>query len=136
MNLIHLSRRIANSLALALALAMVGCGESPDMRDQRLAEFARHSMNEQQKQNARIADQSKAVVDESHQLAQAAKELVELDAQARRELLAAQSSLTSQLSQQQSVRYVQDLKHLRSSLQSHQRHQELLQLLHRKLARS
>ena len=103
MNLIHLSRRIANYLALALALAMVGCGESPDMRDQRLAEFARHSMNEQQKQNARIADQSKAVVDESHQLAQAAKELVNLDAQARRELLAAQSDLTSQLAQQQSV---------------------------------
>ena len=103
MNLIHLSRRIANYLALALALAMVGCGESPDMRDQRLAEFARQSMNEQQKQNARIADQSKAVVDESHQLAQAAKELVNLDAQARRELLAAQSSLTSQLTQQQSV---------------------------------
>ena len=103
MNLIHLSRRIANYLALALALAMVGCGESPDMRDQRLAEFARHSMNEQQKQNARIADQSKAVVDESHQLAKAAKELVNLDAQARRELLAAQSELTSQLSQQQSV---------------------------------
>ena len=103
MNLIHLSRRIANSLALALALAMVGCGESPDMRDQRLAEFARQSMAEQQKQNARIADQSKAVVDESHQLAKAAKELVNLDAQARRELLAAQSELTSQLSQQQSV---------------------------------
>ena len=103
MNLIHLSRRIANYLALALALAMVGCGESPDMRDQRLAEFARQSMAEQQKQNARIADQSKAVVDESHQLAQAAKELVNLDAQARRELLAAQSDLTSQLNQQQSV---------------------------------
>jgi hypothetical protein len=73
------------------------------MRDQRLAEFARHSMNEQQKQNARIADQSIAVVDESHQLAQAAKELVNLDAQTRRELLAAQSSLTSQFAQQQSV---------------------------------
>ena len=103
MNLIHLSRRIANYLALALALAMVGCGESPDMRDQRLAEFARQSMAEQQKQNARIADQSKAVVDESHQLAQAAKELVELDAQARRELLAAQSDLTTQINKQQSV---------------------------------
>ena len=103
MNLIHLSPRIAKPMALALALAMVGCGESPDMRDQRLAEFARQSMAEQQKQNARIADQSKAVVDESHQLAQAAKELVNLDAQARRELLAAQSDLTSQLAQQQSV---------------------------------
>ena len=103
MNLAHLPPRIANYLVLALALAMVGCGESPDMRDQRLAEFARQSMAEQQKQNDRIADQSKAVVDESHQLAQAAKELVTLDAQARRELLAAQSDLASQLAQQQSV---------------------------------
>ena len=103
MNLAHLPPRIAKSLALALALAMVGCGESPDMRDQRLAEFARQSMAGQQKQNDRIADQSKAVVDESHQLAQAAKELVTLDAQARRELLAAQSDLASQLAQQQSV---------------------------------
>ena len=103
MNLAHLPPRIAKSLALALALAMVGCGESLDMRDQRLAEFARQSMAEQQKQNARIADQSKAVVDESHQLAQAARELVNLDAQARRELLAAQSDLSSQLAQQQSV---------------------------------
>ena len=103
MNLVQLSRRIAKPMALAFALAMVGCGESPDMRDQRLAEFARQSMAEQQKQNARIADQSKAVVDESHQLAQAARELVNLDAQARRELLAAQSDLTSQLAQQQSV---------------------------------
>ena len=103
MNLVHLSPRIAKSLALALALAMVGCGESPDMWDQRLAEFARQSMAEQQKQNARFADQSKAVVDESHQLAQAARELVNLDAQARRELLAAQSDLSSQLAQQQSV---------------------------------
>ena len=103
MNLAHLPPRIAKSLALALALAMVGCGESLDMRDQRLAEFARQSMAEQQKQHARIADQSKAVVDESHQLAQAARELVNLDAQARRELLAAQSDLSSQLAQQQSV---------------------------------
>ena len=103
MNLVQLSRRIAKPMALAFALAMVGCGESPDMRDQRLAEFARQSMAEQQKQNARIADQSKAVVDESYQLAQAAKELVNLDAQARRELLAAQSNLSSQLAQQQSV---------------------------------
>ena len=103
MNLAQLSRRIAKTMALALALAMVGCVESTDMRDQRLAEFARQSMAEQQKQNARIADQSKAVVDESHQLAQAAKELVNLDAQARRELLAAQSNLSSQLAQQQSV---------------------------------
>ena len=103
MNLVQLSRRIAKPMALAFALAMVGCGESPDMRDQRLAEFARQSMAEQQKQNARIADQSKAVVDESHQLAQAAKELVELDAQARRELLAAQSDLTTQINKQQSV---------------------------------
>ena len=60
-------------------------------------------MEEQRKQNDRIADQSEAVVKESSQLVEAAKELVEHDAQTRREMIAAQSELTSQLNQQQAV---------------------------------
>ena len=43
-------------------------------------------MEEQRKQNDRIADQSEAVVKESSQLVEAAKELVEHDAQTRREI--------------------------------------------------
>ena len=60
-------------------------------------------MEEQRKQNDRIADQSEAVVKESSQLVGAAKELVEHDAQTRREMIAAHSELTSQLNQQQAV---------------------------------
>ena len=86
-----------------LVLGVAGCGRAPD---ERLAEFAQQSMAEQRKQNDRIADQSQAVVEESHQLAEAAKELVEHDAEARRELIAAQTELTTQLNEQQSAIYI------------------------------
>ena len=92
-------------LTLALLVMTAGCGDSPDYRDQRLAEFAQQTMTEQRKQNDRIADQSEAVVKESSQLAETAKLMVEHDAQTRRELIAAQTELTSQLNQQQAVVY-------------------------------
>nr|MBC8288760.1 hypothetical protein [Planctomycetota bacterium] len=88
---------------LLLLLTVIGCSDSPDMRDQRLAEFAEQAVNEQARQNDRMADQSQAVVEESHQLAETAKELVEHDAEARRELIAAQQELTSQLNDQQAT---------------------------------
>jgi hypothetical protein len=62
-------------------------------------------MAEQRKQNDRMAGQSQAVVEGSHHLAEAAKELVERDADARRELIAAQQELTTQLNEQQSAIY-------------------------------
>lgn len=73
------------------------------MRDQRLAEFARESMTEQRKQNDRLADQSEAVIQESQQLAEAAKGLVESDAEARREMVASQRELNAQINQQRSA---------------------------------
>ncbi len=94
-------RCVVMYLNLAI-LCVVGCGRSPD---ERLAEFAQQTMTEQIKQNDRMADQSQAVVEESHQLAETAKELVERDAEARRELIAAQQELTSQLNEQQSAIY-------------------------------
>ena len=87
-------------LALLMLGVVGGCGSSPD---ERLADFAEQTMTEQIKQNDRMADQSQAVVEESHQLAKAAKALVEHDAEARRELIAAQQELTSQLNGQQSA---------------------------------
>ena len=92
-------------LALPMLLAVIGCGDAPDYRDQRLAEFAQQTMIEQRIQNERMADQSQAVVEESSQLAETAKKLVEHDAQTRREMIAAQTELTSQLNEQQSVVY-------------------------------
>lgn len=57
------SIRPRHSVMFVALLAMTaGCGESPDLRDQRLAEFARESMIEQRIQNERMADQSEAVV--------------------------------------------------------------------------
>ena len=87
-------------LALLMLGVVGGCGKAPD---ERLADFAQQSMAEQRKQNDRIADQSQAVVEESHQLAETAKALVEHDAEARRELIAAQQGLTSQLNGQQAT---------------------------------
>ena len=89
--------------ALLTLLMTGGCSESPDMRDQRLVDYARDSMTEQRKQNDRIAGQAKAIVEESSQLATAAKEMVQSDAAARRELIAAQTELNSQLNDQRAT---------------------------------
>ncbi|MDA0591585.1 MAG: hypothetical protein O3C17_26725, partial [Planctomycetota bacterium] len=95
--------RSVTMVAAVLLLATIGgCGRSPD---ERLADLAQQTMSEQVRQNDRMADQSQAVVAESHQLAEAAKELVARDAEARRELIAAQQELTSQLNGQQSAIY-------------------------------
>jgi len=99
--MIHL-RSVAMFAAMLLLATIAGCGRSPD---ERLVDFAQQTMSEQVRQNDRMADQSQAVVEESHQLAEAAKEMVEHDAEARRELIAAQQELTSQLNGQQSAIY-------------------------------
>lgn len=89
--------------ALLMLLTTIGCGPAPDMRDQRLADFARQSTERQAKQNETMARQSQSVVEESAKLAQAAQQLVESDAKSRAELIAAQERLTSQLDQQRAV---------------------------------
>lgn len=97
-----LLRLVAMCVTLMLMVLIIGCGKPADLRDQRLAEFARESMTLQRQQNDRLAEQSVAVVAGSRQLAEAAQELVLQDATARRELLAAQTELTSQLHNQRS----------------------------------
>ena len=67
---------------LVLTLAF-GCGQAPDYRDQRLAEFAQKSVTEQAQQNARIT------------------EIVQREASSRQELFSLHQSLTKQLNQQQ-----------------------------------
>ncbi|MBL6706200.1 MAG: hypothetical protein ISQ06_08815 [Planctomycetaceae bacterium] len=95
-------RSVAMFAAVLLLATIGGCSRSPD---ERLADFAQQTMTEQIKQNDRMAEQSQAVVAESHQLAETAKELVARDAEARRELIAAQQELTTQLNGQQSAIY-------------------------------
>jgi hypothetical protein len=89
--------------ALLMLLTTIGCGPAPDMRDQRLADFARQSTEQQARQNETVAKQSQAVVEESAKLAQAAQQLAESDAEARAEMIAAQQRLTSQLDQQRAA---------------------------------
>jgi hypothetical protein len=93
------------SLKLAVSVLLVIVGGCSGPPDERLAEMAQQTVAEQSIQNQRMADQSEAVVKESHQLAEAAKELVERDAEARRELIAAQTEMTTQLNEQQSAIY-------------------------------
>jgi hypothetical protein len=114
-------RRVAMYLTLLIP-GVVGCGRAPD---ERLAEFAQQSMAGQRQQDDRIADQSQAVVAESHQLAEAAKVMVECDAEARRELIAAQTEMTTQLNEQQSAIYAghEQLEHDRREI-AEQRHRE------------
>ena len=77
----------AAMLLMTTLLLATGCGDSRDERYRRLAE---HALDEQAQQNKRLAEQSKQIVD-------ASKRLIEGDAEARRDLLAAQKQLSSEL---------------------------------------
>lgn len=95
--------RAGRTVPALTLLAVIGCGPAPDMRDQRLADLAQQSTEQQAKQNEAMARQSQAVVEESQKLAQTAEKLVESDAKARAEMVAAQERLTSQLDQQRAA---------------------------------
>ena len=71
------------SLTVLTWITVTGC----DTGDQRLAQLAQHELETQHQQNETIARQSGAVVQESHELAVAAKQLVSQDAIARQELI-------------------------------------------------
>lgn len=91
------------SAVLLTLLTTIGCGPAPDVRDQRLADFAKHSTEQQARQNETMAKQSQAVVEESQKLAEAAQQLVQSDAKARTDMIAAQERLASQLDQQRAT---------------------------------
>jgi len=95
--------RMVTLATLLTLLSTIGCSRAPDMRDQRLAEFAERSVQEQSKQNEHMARQSQAVVEESQKLAEASKELVALDAEARREMVSAHRELNAQLNEQRTT---------------------------------
>jgi hypothetical protein len=92
-------------IAVTVLLATDSCSSSrrPAAPDERLADFARHSMEQQTRQNEAISRQSEAVVQESRRLAETAQTLVEKDAEARRELVSAQRELQKELVQQQAT---------------------------------
>src|SRR5262245_38238267 len=72
---------------------IAGCSSS----DERLVQMAHQRIETQHRQNDSLARQSEAVVKESHELAAAASQLVSRDAEARTELIQAQSHMHEQL---------------------------------------
>jgi hypothetical protein len=93
-----------SGVAMAVVITCIaGCGDPPDMRDQRLAEFAQDFVKTQKEQNDRITDQSQAVVKQSQNVAEAARDLVRHDAEARREMVLVHADLVSRLDKQRSV---------------------------------
>jgi hypothetical protein len=78
-------------VGLLMLWNLIGCSEDP-----RLIHMAQQSVETQRQQNEWIARQSQAVVAESAKLAETAKALVEHEAQARADILAAQCELQSQ----------------------------------------
>jgi hypothetical protein len=79
------TKGIVSLLVLVISSAVIGCGPAPDYRDQRLAEFAKQSTEQQSQQNNRIAD------------------LVEQNAKSRQDFLEAHENLTMQINSQQSA---------------------------------
>lgn len=88
-------------LAMA-AIASMGTGGC-DGDDQRLAEYARHSVDQQARQNEQIARQNQELTQQNRQVAEAARELVAADARARHEFVAAQQTLQSGLQAERST---------------------------------
>jgi hypothetical protein len=85
---------------------------SCDNSDQRLAEYARHSVQQQAQQNEHIARQSESVAKQSQELAEAAHRMVEADAKSRHELVQAQRELNSELQVERAAigEHLQDLE--------------------------
>ena len=108
--------RMVILLILSLPLIMTGC--SPPAGDQQMIELGREAMQQQQKQNEIIARQSERVVDETEKLTEAARDLVTQDAQARREMVAAQENLNKDLHTERASldRQREDLEEDRRSL--------------------
>jgi hypothetical protein len=87
-------------LPTLVLLAMLGCSSEPD---ERLARFAEQSVATQKQQNEMLARQSEAVIRENQRVTEAAQALVEQDATARQEMVAAQRQLSEQFHAERSV---------------------------------
>lgn len=96
MNATHRAARTTFALALAIAS---GCSPPPD---ERLVVVAERSAERQKEQNELLARQSEAVIQENQRIAEAARELVAKDAEARQEMVRAQRELQGALQSEQS----------------------------------
>ena len=87
------STRNLRTLSILGLMMIAGCSPT----DERLVEFAERSVETQRQQNQYLAEQSAAVVKESHALATGAQQLVSRDAQARQEMIQSQAKLHEQV---------------------------------------
>jgi len=83
---------LALTVVTAMSMGAGGCDEN-----ERLAEYAQHSVDQQSRQNEQIARQSQEVTQQNRQVAEAAHKLVEADARARQEFVTAQQAMQSGL---------------------------------------
>lgn len=95
-------KKIGMMMLSLAAIASMGAGGC-DGDDQRLAEYAQHSVEQQARQNEQIARQNQEVTQQNRQVAEAARELVAADARARQELVTAQQTLQSGLQSERSM---------------------------------
>jgi hypothetical protein len=87
------TRSVLGVMMIGMVLAIASC----ESGDQRLAEYARQSVEQQARQNETMARQSEQVVEHSAELAKTAQSLVEQDASARREMIESHARLQSEL---------------------------------------
>jgi len=87
-------------LALA-AIASSGAGGCDD--NERLADYAHNSVEQQNRQNEQIAKQNLEVTQQNRQVAEASRKLVEADAKARQEMIVAQKALQEGLQVERST---------------------------------
>jgi len=87
-------------LAVA-AIAASGAGGCDN--DERLADYAHNSIDQQTRQNEQIAKQNLEVTQQNRQVAEAAQKLVEADAKARQEMVIAQKALQEGLQAERSM---------------------------------
>jgi hypothetical protein len=86
-------------LIILMTIPLAGC----EPRDDRLSQFAEQATAQQARQNEQMAEQSQAVARQSQEITSAARQLVEQDAAARRELIQAQDRFQQQTHEERSA---------------------------------
>ena len=101
---------------MALLLGAVASSGAGGCDDERLAEYAKNSVDQQSKQNEQIAKQNQEVTRQNRQVAEAAQKLVEADARARQEMVIAQRTLQEGLQMERTL-----LDHQRQEIEEERR---------------
>ena len=118
-------KRTVPTILLGMTLLTMLAGCSREANDARLVEQAKWSVEQQARQNEQVARQSQTVAEQGKHLTQAAQNLVESDAAARRELIESQKTLSQELHDERAGvdRQREALEDERRTI-AHQRHRD------------